>query len=366
MKKRSKHVALLCAAMLMTGNLTQIPAGITAAAVDLAAVSGECGEGVSWEYDRTSSTLHISGQGEMSFYFSPWDVYRDAIKKVEIGEGVTRLKPGDRVAGIPLVPCMKCYDCQRGDYSLCKHYSFIGSREFGSFAEYVSVPERNAVPFADNVSFEQGAFFEPATVALHGLLRLNYQGGGCVAVLGGGTIGMMTLQWAKIFGAKKVVVFDIVEERLALGKRLGADAGINTLEEGFMDRAMELTGGRGFDYVYETAGNTITMKMAFRLAANKAGVCFIGTPTKELSFTVDEWECMNRKEFTLTGSWMSYSAPFPGKEWELTSYYFSTGQLKFDESFIYRKVPLSQIAEAFEWYKTPGTVKGKILIDSEA
>ena len=173
------------------------------------------------------------------------------------------------------------------------------------------MPELNAVPFADNVSFEQGAFFEPATVALHGLNRLDYKGGGCVAVLGGGTIGMMTLQWAKIFGAKKVVVFDIVDERLELGRRLGADAGINTLQEGFMEKAMELTGGRGFDYVYETAGNTITMKMAFRLAANKAGVCFIGTPTKELSFTVDEWECMNRKEFTLTGSWMSYSAPFP-------------------------------------------------------
>ena len=197
-------------------------------------------------------------------------------------------------------------------------------------------------------------------------MRVNYQGGGCVAVLGGGTIGMMTLQWAKIFGAKKVVVFDIVNERLELGSRLGADAGINTLEEGFLDRAMELTGGRGFDYVYETAGNTITMKLAFRLAANKAGVCFIGTPTKELGFTVDEWECMNRKEFTLTGSWMSYSAPFPGKEWELTSWYFSTGQLKFDESFIYRKVPLSKIAEAFTWFKTPGMVKGKILIDSEA
>ena len=285
---------------------------------------------------------------------------------VETGEGVTRVKPGDRVAGIPLVPCLKCMDCQRGDYSLCKHYSFIGSREFGSFAEYVSVPELNAVPFADNVSFEQGAFFEPATVALHGLLRVNYQGGGCVAVLGGGTIGMMTLQWAKIFGAKKVVVFDIVDERLELGRRLGADAGINTLQEGFMEKAMELTGDRGFDYVYETAGNIITMKMASRLAANKAGVCFIGTPTKELSFTADEWECMNRKEFTLTGSWMSYSAPFPGKEWELTSYYFSTGQLKFDESFIYRKVPLSGIAEAFEWFKTPGKVKGKILIDSEA
>ncbi|MBQ8955596.1 MAG: galactitol-1-phosphate 5-dehydrogenase [Lachnospiraceae bacterium] len=283
----------------------------------------------------------------------------------EIGEGVTSVKPGDRVAGMPLVPCMKCPDCQRGDYSLCKHYSFIGSREFGSFAEYVAVPEKNVVKFSDDVSFIQGAFFEPATVALHGLERNDYKGGKTVAILGGGTIGMMTMQWAKIFGAKKTVVFDIVDERLELAARLGADAGINTLQEGFMEKAKELTDGRGFDYVYETAGNTITMKMAFELAANKADVCFIGTPTKELSFTVDEWENMNRKEFKLTGSWMSYSAPFPGHEWELTAHYFSTGELKFDDSFVYKIQPLSGIAEAFEWFKTPGTVKGKVLIDSE-
>ncbi len=283
----------------------------------------------------------------------------------EIGEGVTALKTGDRVAGVPLVPCMECEDCRRGDYSLCKHYSFIGSREFGSFAEYVVVPEKNAVPFEDSVSFEQGAFFEPATVALHGLKRVPYGGGKTVAVLGGGTIGMFVMQWAKIFGAAKTVVFDIADERLALGKRLGATAGINTKEADFMEKALALTKGRGFDYVFETAGNTVTMKMAFELAANKAHVCFVGTPTKELSFTVREWENMNRKEFTLTGSWMSYSAPFPGKEWELAAHYFKTGELKFDESFIFRKFPLSRIGEAFELYKTPGTVKGKILIDSE-
>lgn len=283
----------------------------------------------------------------------------------EIGEGVTSVRPGDRVAGIPLVPCMKCEDCQKGNYSLCKHYSFIGSREFGSFAEYVAVPEKNVVKFSDDVDFVKGAFFEPATVALHGLERTDYKGGGTVAILGGGTVGMMTMQWAKIFGAKKTVVFDIVDERLDLAKRLGADAGINTLQEGFMEKAMELTGGRGYDYVFETAGNTITMKMAFSLAANKAEVCFIGTPTKELSFTVDEWENMNRKEFKLTGSWMSYSAPFPGHEWDLTAHYFGTGELKFDDSFVYKIQPLSKIAEAFEWFKTPGTVKGKVLINSE-
>ena len=283
----------------------------------------------------------------------------------EAGEGVESLKPGDRVAGVPLVPCMKCEDCQKGNYSLCKHYSFVGSRQFGSFAEYVVVPEKNAVKFSEDVSFEKGAFFEPATVALHGLERTGYKGGHTVAILGGGTIGLLTMQWAKIFGASKVVVFDILDERLDLAKRLGADEGVNTLQKDFMDKAMAMTGGRGFDYVYETAGNTITMKMAFELAANKANVCFIGTPTKELTFSVKEWENLNRKEFNLTGSWMSYSAPFPGHEWDLTAHYFATGELKFDDSFIFKKIPLSKIDTAFEMYKTPGTVKGKILIDSE-
>ncbi len=284
----------------------------------------------------------------------------------EIGEGVTSVVVGDRIAGVPLVPCLKCEDCQKGDYSLCKHYSFIGSREFGSFAEYVVMPEKNVVKFEDEVTFEQGAFFEPATVALHGLQRCDYKGGKTVAILGGGTIGLFVMQWAKIFGASKVVVFDIANERLELGKELGATAGINTLDEDFLDQAKTMTDGKGFDYVYETAGNTITMKMAFKLAGNKAQVCFVGTPTRDLAFSVEEWENMNRKEFTLTGSWMSYSAPFPGKEWELTSYYFKTGDLKFHDSFIYKKIPLSEIASAFEMYKVPGAVKGKLLVDSEA
>ncbi|MCD8019775.1 MAG: galactitol-1-phosphate 5-dehydrogenase [Clostridiales bacterium] len=283
----------------------------------------------------------------------------------EIGDEVSTLQVGDRVAGVPLVPCMKCEDCQKGNYSLCKHYSFIGSRQFGSFAEYVVVPEKNVVKFEDQVSFEQGAFFEPAMVALHGLKRTPFEGGRTVAILGGGTIGMFVMQWAKIFGARESVVCDIAEERLALGKRLGATAGINTLEEDYMEKAMALTGGRGYDYVFETAGNVVTMRMAFELAANKANVCFVGTPTKELSFTVDQWENINRKEFYLTGSWMSYSAPYPGDEWILAAHYFKTGELKFDDSFIFKKVPLSQIADAFEMYKTPGAVKGKILIDSE-
>ena len=284
---------------------------------------------------------------------------------VEVGEGVTKVKVGDRVSGAPLVPCMKCSDCQKGNYSLCKHYSFIGSREQGSNADYVVVPEQNAVPFDKSVPYDQAAMFEPSTVALHGLFQNDYQGGEYVAILGGGTVGMFTMQWAKIFGSRKVVVFDISQERLALATRLGADAVIDTTEEDYMKKAMEITGNQGYGFVFETAGQVPTMHMAFELAANKAHVCFIGTPHEDLSFTPAQWENMNRKEFKLTGSWMSYSAPYPGKEWELTAHYFATGQLKFDPGFIYKKIPMSQAQEAFQMFKTPGLVKGKLMLVNE-
>lgn len=281
---------------------------------------------------------------------------------IEAAENVTTVRPGDRVAAVPLIPCFKCEDCQKGDYSLCKNYSFIGSRVQGGFADYVKLPENNVVRFDSGVSYEYGAFFEPSTVALHGLMRVDYRGGRDVAVLGGGTIGIFTAQWAKIFGAKRVFVFDIDNDRLALAKKLGADVTINTLNPDFKDIVNDLTSKKGFEYVYETAGVDVTMQLAFEVAANKAAVCFIGTPTKDLRFIPKLFEKMNRKEFNLTGSWMSYSAPFPGKEWKLTAHYFSTGELKFDDSLVFAKFPMSEAKRAFDLFKTPGTVKGKVLL----
>ena len=284
----------------------------------------------------------------------------------EVGEGVTRVRVGDRVAGIPLVPCMECEDCQKGNYSLCRHYSFIGSRQFGSFAEYVVVPQTNVYPFDDKVSFEQGALFEPSAVALHGLRVADFTGGGRVAVVGTGTIGLLTLQWARIFGASDLTAINRSRGKLAIARRLGADHTISTLDDDFYEQAMEITGGKGYDYIFDATGNEAAMKESFRLAANKARICMIGTPKNPISFTVAEWEMMNRKEFLLTGSWMSYSAPFPGEEWELTAYHFRKGDLIFDEGMIGARLPLSRIDEAFAMYKTPGQVTGKILIDSES
>ena len=284
---------------------------------------------------------------------------------VEVGEGVTRVKVGMRASGAPLVPCMKCADCAKGNYSLCKHYSFIGSRQQGSFADYVCLPEANVVPFDDGVSYEMGALFEPSTVSLHGLLQADYRGGTDVAILGGGTIGQMAAQWARILGARTVTMFDLEQSRIDLAKRLGADFGICTRDADFMEKALALTDGRGFGSVFECAGSPVTINMAFKLAANKACVGMIGTPHSDVKFTWQEWELMNRKEFHLTGSWMSYSAPFPGREWELTAHEFGTGRLKYDEGLIHAVYPLSQAQEAFMQYKTPGLVQGKIFLKNE-
>lgn len=284
---------------------------------------------------------------------------------VETGEGVKSIRVGDRVSGVPLLPCMKCEDCQKGNYSLCRHYSFIGSRQQGSNADYVVVPEQNVIAFDESVSYEQGAMFEPATVSLHGLYQNQYQGGEDTAVLGCGTIGIFAIQWAKLFGAKRVVAFDLDPARLELAKKLGADVILNTSDPGFLEKAKEITGGKGYPYIFETAGQPDTMKMAFELAANKGHLCFVGTPHTDLSFSPSLWECMNRKEFYLTGSWMSYSSPFPGREWKLTAHYFQTSQLKFDPGLVFAKFPMKDAAKAFQMFEVPGQVKGKILLVNE-
>ncbi len=283
----------------------------------------------------------------------------------EIGEGVTGLSVGDHATAAPLIPCMECPDCRKGNYSLCKHYKFTGSSLFGSFADYVKVPAAGVVTFDRSVDFVQAAFFEPSTVGLHGIRQSRMEGGKDVAIVGGGTIGLFTMQWAKILGARRVVVFDISPERLAIARKLGADAVINTGDADFKEQAMALTDGAGYAYVYETAGQNITQGICFEIAANKATVCFIGTSSKDLHFPWKQFELMNRKEFYLTGSWMSYSAPFPGEEWRLTAECFANGKLQFEPSLVYQKFPMRDAWKAFQMYLTPGLVKGKLMLVNE-
>jgi L-iditol 2-dehydrogenase len=221
------------------------------------------------------------------------------------------------------------------------------------------------VKYDPSIPFDVATFFEPSTIALRGVNNNDYKGGEYVAIIGGGTIGNFTMQWAKIFGGRNVVVFDIDESRLALAKKMGADAVVNSGKEGFQKEAMDITQGRGFGYVFEAVGANSTLLTAMELAAAKAHVCFIGTPSSSVTFTKGQWELINRKEMLIRGCWQGYSAPFPGREWELTAHYFKTGQLMVNRDFIFKKFPLSRAKEAFDLYRDPSQVHGKILLVNE-
>jgi L-iditol 2-dehydrogenase len=283
---------------------------------------------------------------------------------VGLGEGVTQRAMGDRIACVPLIPDRSDPQSQKGNYSLSKGYKFIGSRIQGGWAEYVSMPWENAVVLPDSVSYTEGAFFEPITVALHALNIMKFEGGRDVAITGMGTIGLLALQCVRAMGARKITVFDIDSSRLNLAKELGADLCLNTMDEGFKEEALAFTGGVGYEVCLETGGVPITEILCLDLAAPKGTVMFIGTPHKPVTLQPHEFEYINRKEIIVTGSWMNYSAPFPGWEWDMANYLFSNNKVR-TEKLIDRKIPLSQASTAVADLLKPGAVKGKILFQCE-
>lgn len=283
----------------------------------------------------------------------------------EVGKNVKKVQVGDHVAGIPLVPCFECKDCLAGNFSLCKHYSFVGSRQQGSMAEYVVLPEENVIKISDSISLETAAFFEPSTIAKHGINLVNYQSGKTVIILGGGNIGSFMTQWIHILGAEKIVVVGRNKEKLERALELGATHVVSTLDEDYLEQLNAITNANGYDYVFETAGSNKMIELSLKIVANKGTICYVGTPTQEVCLDFKLWEKINRKEAILTGSWMSYSKPWPGEEWEATAREFESGRLKVTESMIHARYSLEDIDKAFALYKDNQKPEAKVLIYSD-
>jgi L-iditol 2-dehydrogenase len=253
------------------------------------------------------------------------------------GSQVKDLQVGDGVAIAPLVPCMACQFCQQGEYSLCSSYSFIGSRQQGCMAEYVCVPGRCVLKLPTGISYEEAAMIEPATVSLHGLLRLKVAGSR-VIVLGTGTIGLLAIQWARFLGASQVIAVDIDDFKLKIAGKIGADVVLNSGKETDQSLAklQEATGGHLAGVVVETAGNPATQVQSIEVAASNGSVLYIGTAEKDVHFPASTFEKILRKELNILGSWMSYSPPFPGKEWNMAIQALAQGRIKVGDLITHR------------------------------
>lgn len=280
----------------------------------------------------------------------------------KLGRNVKEFKVGQKCTAATVITCGECPDCKNGDYGLCEKYSIIGIWQAGAFAEYICVPKQNIVLLDDSVDYKAGALIEPASVAHHGLMRLNFKPGHDIAIVGCGTIGLFAVQFAKIYGAKRIFAFDISDKQLQMAKDLGADYCINTSNPNFMDLVNEQTNNRGMKYVMETAGSVTTAKLCFELVEKKGEVVIVGTIHFDITFTLKEYEMLSKKEFTLTGSRMSYGAPFPGQDWSQIAMFLKNKQLIADDRFISHTYKLEDIDKAFNLYLQE-KVSGKVMIE---
>ena len=179
------------------------------------------------------------------------------------GSKVTNTNVSDRVCVHYIVSCGDCVHCSQGNDNRCRNRRSIGHHVDGGFAEYISIPERNAFRLPDEIPFDQGAITGCAvSTGFHALKVGEFQPGDTVAVFGLGGVGMHAVLWARALGASKVIGVDIMDFKLRLAKELGADFTINASEKDPAEEIKYLTDGLGVDVSLEVAGTKKTMEQA--------------------------------------------------------------------------------------------------------
>lgn len=275
---------------------------------------------------------------------------------VKCGSKVQKFELGQRVTAAPLIPCRCCDECEQGNPAMCTHYSFIGSRQDGAMAEYVRVPARNVVPITDSVTWQQAACIEPITVALHGVERIGTLKSGMTAlVYGCGTIGMLTLQCLKAKGIERIYAIDIDDAKLEMAMKLGAYKALNSKK---VDIPAYFQEHGSVDYAFETAGVPFLQAQILELVKKHGSIVYVGTAHGSVTLDSPVFEKILRGELHVTGSWMSYSAPFPGSEWQAAAEFLASGKVKVDD-IITHQFPLSAGMEAFKTLtdRTSGAIK---------
>lgn len=199
---------------------------------------------------------------------------------VELGEGVTSFKPGDRVTGDCMWYCGKCYYCMRNMSNLCEKVFFTGHHIDGSFAEYLVAPEYSYYKLPDSISYEIGVLTEPLAVAVHAVRQSNLKVGDTVAILGAGTIGLSTLLVARASGASKIYTVEISKWRGEKALSMGANEVINPNEVDPVKRLRELTDGIGPDIAFDCVGLPVSGPLTVELARKAGRVVIVGVTPK--------------------------------------------------------------------------------------
>ncbi|MCX8720416.1 MULTISPECIES: NAD(P)-dependent alcohol dehydrogenase [Lactobacillus] len=197
----------------------------------------------------------------------------------KVGKKVKNFKVGDRVAIEPGVPDGTCDFCLSGHYNVCPNVDFLATAPNykGSLTNYINHPAEWTYHLPDNMSLVEGAMTEPASVAIHAAESAGNLLGKTVIILGAGAEGLLTTMAVKIAGAAKVVVIDVMENRLMKAKELGANATFNGKDKNIVSEIKSVVGKIGADFVYECAGSNATAQIGLKVVKNTGTFFILGT-----------------------------------------------------------------------------------------
>ena len=223
-----------------------------------------------------------------------------------IGEEVKGFFVGDRVGVMPVIPCGKCYYCLNGRENVCANRTAIGYEYDGGFAEYVRIPRTalnagNLVKIPDHISFEQAVVTEPLACCLNGQRKANVKMGDVVVVIGGGPIGLMHVQLAKIAGAKSVILSEPIEHRREKGLIAGADYAIDPTKESLEDLVLSGTDGLGADVAIMAIGVPFLVNSSANLLKKGGTLNLFAGFTKGVLSEIDP-NVIHYNEITINGT----------------------------------------------------------------
>lgn len=267
---------------------------------------------------------------------------------VAVGDSKNEDLLGKKAAIFPLIPCRECNSCEIGEYCQCENYDYLGSRSNGGFAEYCLVPSRWHLVLSENpeLSLEELAMTEPACVAQHALRRGDIKPGETVLILGAGPIGIMVARWAKLFGARQIVLTDIDEAKQKFAEDRGLTV-INTMKQNLDEEIQKLTNGRGIDLVIEGTGTSPGMNDAIRSVRYGGKIVWLGNPHRDTTIKLANHSEILRKEVNMFGVWNSYYANTPINEWKYTVKMMDEGTFHVGD-LITHKSGLKDLLKLFE------------------
>ncbi len=223
---------------------------------------------------------------------------------VEVGAGVEGFEVGDHVTVDPNIYCGHCYYCQTGKKQLCEHMEAIGVTMDGGFEQYSVVPASQAFKLDKNVPWKWGAMTEPTACCLRGIDRAGITTGDSVVIVGGGAIGLIMMQLAKLSGAAKICVSEPNSKRRQSALTLGADAAIDPTQPDYMQQLEKGLGQDGADVVIECVGNNAAVKSAFQFAKKGATIVLFSVPKVDATFPLPLFD-VYKKELTIKGSFVN-------------------------------------------------------------